>query len=69
MPKPYAGSGLKQLDAEKAQNGEAKENTVKGKWLVGAGVFIFIGLWIKKYKLKPMLMVLSLCTNKAAAGV
>ncbi|XP_029206013.2 uncharacterized protein LOC114969842 isoform X3 [Acropora millepora] len=29
MPKPYAGSGLKQLDTEKAQNGEAKENTVK----------------------------------------
>ena len=69
MPKPYAGSGLKQLDTEKAQNGEAKENTVKGKWLVGAVVFIFIGLWIKKYKLKPMLMMPSLCTNKAAAGV
>lgn len=46
MPKPYAGSGLKKLDTEKAQNGEAKENTVKGKWFVGVVVFIFIGLWM-----------------------
>lgn len=73
MPKPYVGSGLKQLDTEKAQNGEAngeaKENTVKGKWLVGAVVFIFIGLRIKKYKLKPMLTMLSLRTKKAAVGV